>query len=164
MNPRISFYKFRIKFREFLSQICDCTALNPQIHKICVSKRLFEEEIDFVNKRDKALEKATRIFHQYADPRDRETLMNEFKPFLDIISVTDDDVDEIECKGDSIFRHPPGKCDVSLMVLGLQETHNKSFRGYIITEDTTLSAKVFRQSIIGSIKITTHFKKGQCFN
>lgn len=156
-NPNISIGEFIPKLEVFLEKLCFCS-INGKLN---VSSILFERELNVHINRDRtALAIRPKIFTQMRY-RDRKENQNEVfksvKKFIKKFDVNSDNLKTFEkmaiemteklkeelrkiprIPNAEINIKPPGKCDVSLPLLGIRIAHEEKHVSKVITDDSLL--------------------------
>lgn len=153
-NPRLGIRDFCSLLSEVLLALSRCS-INGKLH---VSKRLYDDEIDYFNNNSAALFRESKKFYrEYRDKRfDIRNTLEAIKSFLSIIAVDNNDLNLIQNEAITYFGHnPPGPNDLSLILLALNLSNadTNGNHSLIISGDTKM--KIFQEShlmILGSFE------------
>jgi len=133
---------FLTQFGQFLSWITKCS-INGKIN---VSKVLYDDELDTTNQlsrgRDVSIVYNSSFFKKYKNhPKInyRLKIKRIFNKYIEIFQLNPKDLVKIVTIARSRFSSKtPSKDDLSLILLGLEESTKRNFKSILITEDTRL--------------------------
>lgn len=123
--------------------------------KLFVSKRLFDDEIDYFNNRRAALfRKSQKFYSEYRDiGSDIRKVLNVLRSFLSIITVDNTDLNLIQIEADSCFNsNPPGLNDLSLILLALNLSNNDSDGHIALLISGDMKLRIFQEKYFSKLE------------
>lgn len=149
-NPRMRIRDYCSRLSKVLLALSGCS-IN---RKLYVSKRLFDNEIDYFNNNRAALFRESQKFNRgYRDIRsDIRRVLGAITSFLSIIIVDNNDLNLIQNEANSCFgRNPPGLNDLSLILLALNLSNNDSDGHIALIISGDMKLRIFQEKYFSKL-------------
>ena len=143
-NPRSGIRDYCSRLSNVLLALSGCS-IN---RKLFVSKRLFDDEIDYFNNRRAALfRKSQKFYREYRDIRsDIRKVLSVITSFLSVVVVDNTDLNLIKNEANSCFNiNPPGLNDLSLILLALNLSNNDSDGHIALLISGDMKLRIFQE-------------------
>lgn len=149
-NPRSWIRDYCSRLRKVLLALSGCSIDG----KLFVSKRLFDDEIDYFNNRRAALfRKSQKFKREYRDiSSDIRKVLGVIKSFLSIIVVDNTDLNLIQNEANScINSNPPSLNDLTLILLALNLSNNDSDGHIALLISGDMKLRIFQEKCFSKL-------------